>query len=286
VTEKQLLSDELFKQKAVMLPGAVYSRQGVVDNLEKYIKKGGKVYMDQSAEIKIEGAEILPVDFAAWHRDIGAGKRPTVTPTEANYRKQRKMSEAYIKDAINVMKEKVLPAACPKIAINSTLGAWTMMVNGDTKYLFVYNCDEDNPNQFTVTCRDVPDVVYDIEKGKCISQGNKSIKIDVSLPAGGWKVYALSPQKVHSIKIDKANAKNEKLIASATIQTRKGDIFRAAVPVKILLQKDGEKSVELYRSTSEGKLECEIPLGRSAFTPEKITVTELFTGKQASIAVK
>ncbi|OXU15131.1 putative membrane protein [Sedimentisphaera salicampi] len=276
VTEKQLMSKELFKQEAVMLPGAIYSRQGVVDNINKYIEKGGKVYLDQSAEIEIPGAETLPVDFSKWHQDIAEGKRPTQRPTEENYKKQRKLSEEHISNAVDVLEEHVTPQVSPNIEIDSTESAYTLLANGRAKYLFVYNADERNQNTFNVTCRNLPNVVYDIEKSELVSEGQNPISFSLSLPPGGWKVFALCENQIGSLKVQKADIEGDKLNISAEIYSENEGIFDAAVPVKIILYGEENKTHEFYRSTSRGKLNIEMPFGKSIPKPVKVEMIELF----------
>jgi len=286
VTEKQLLSEDLFKQKVVMLPGAIYSRQAVIDNLEKYIEKGGTVYLDESAKINIKGAEILPIDFSVWHNDIAAGKRPTTQPTEANYRKQRQQSEEYIQKAIPVIKEQLTAKLNPDVKINSTDSAYTMLTNGQTKYLFVYNTDEKNANSFEVECKNLPPIAYDIADSKIISKGKSPFRFDVSLPAGGWKVYALSPCTIDSVKINSAVISKNELKLSAVIYSEKNRIFSAAVPLKIVLHGKNGHSYELYRSANKGKIDIQIPLGLSISKLVKVTITEMFSNNKKTISIK
>ena len=285
VTEKQLLSADLFDQKAVMLPGAVYSRQAVIDNLEKYIRKGGYVYLDKSSKISIEGAKVLPIDFSQWHRDVSAGKRPTTHPTEENYQKQRAMSEHYIRQATNVLKQHIAPQLEPKVLIDSTDAAYTMLANGKAKYLSIYNTNENQASNFTVQCRNLPSYIYDIEDSTIAASGYKPAAFDVSLPAGGWKVYALTPYRTGHVSIQKAEINNGQLYLNATLYAECRALFEAAVPVKITLEGNNGKTYTLYRSTDNGNLDITIPFGYSVPAPVRVTVKEMFEGHKSSSAI-
>src|SRR5690606_17542473 len=153
--------------------------------IEKFIEQGGKVFLDQSAKIQIEGAQTLPVDFSQWHQAIQDGKRPIVTPTEPMYRRHRALREGFVNDAIAVM-DPVLAAAQPSVQINSTEAAHTFLQNGDTRYLFVFNTNTDRGQSFRVTLRDLPPVVYDIEASRELRvdvADDGAARVDVDLPA-------------------------------------------------------------------------------------------------------
>jgi len=287
VTEKQLLSDELFKVKAVILPGMLYCREAVVKNLEKYIKQGGKVFVDKSTKVKIEGATVLPLDFSKWHYDIVGGKRPIAPPTEANYRKQRALREAYVDEAIPAIQKRINAVVSPRVTINSPKAAYRMLENGGTTYLFVYNSNVDEGHRFTVWYRDLPGVVYDIAAGKVVpvveAQGRR--RFDVELPAGGWKVLALAPSKLGRVRISRARVLKKRLQLSVMLFDERRRTFSAAVPVKITLAGREGATFTFYRATSEGVLKLEAPIGHSVPMPVSVSVQELFSGRMAEARV-
>ena len=275
VTEKQLLGSDLFKTKAVILPALLYCREGVVKQLEKYVKRGGTVYVDQGGKVKIEGATTLPINLAAWHNDIAAGKRPVAQPTEELYRKHRAMREAYVEEAIGVLRRQVLPGLAPPVTLDSTQGAWTIMENGDAKYLFVYNSNVDKPNSFQVTLRGLPGCIYDLEAGSLVKPvAGAEGTLRVELPAGGWKVFVCCPEPLKAVKVERAKVKAGQLQLRVRVQGESGGTFNAAVPLKITLR-SGLGATVLYRCASHGVLEMTIPLVVQASGLQAVEVESL-----------
>ncbi len=286
VTEKQLASQDLFKKKAVILPGLQYCREGVVKNLEAYIKRGGKVFVDQSTKVNINGAMVLPVDFSKWHFDIVAGKREIRTPTEETYRRSRALQNAHIDAAVPVLREQITTAVDPDVRINSTEGVFTTMVNGDVTYLFVYNSNIDKGNTFTVTCRNFPRFAYDVEtRAPCaLTTKGTTRAFSLSLPAGGWKMIAFAPHKLTGIAVTQAQLKGDALTLRA--HTRAGhNRFRGAVPVQITLR-GAEGETVIYRATSDGVMHITIPIQDSVVRPTTVEVKELFSGQRATVRVR
>lgn len=278
VTEKQLMSDELMKRKVLLLPGLTYCRQGAVDNIEKFIKQGGKVFVDQSAKVKIEGATVLPIDFAEWHRMISAGERPIVSPTEAVYRRHRAMREGLINRAIGAL-DPVLKAANPNVTIDSTEAAHTFLEHGQTKYLFVYNTNTDRGQTLHVTLRDLPSVIIDIETSQQVTATPElkgEVGVDLTLPAGGWKVLALTPAAPQRVTL-RASAQAQALQMSVSVIAGDKPIS-ASVPIEITL-KTARGDVTLWRATSEGTLQLDLPLTPDMLPVSAVRVKELFGGQ-------
>jgi len=287
VTEKQLLSAELLKRKAVVLPGLLYCRQGVVDALEKYIGQGGKVFVDQSARVAIKGATALPVDLSKWHSDIAAGKRPVAQPTEATYRKHRAAREAYVAEAIPVLQKALKDVVRPKVEIDSSAAAWALLENGEGRYLFVYNTDTDKGARLGVSYRELPGTVYDVAAGKevAVAQAEGTRRFTVELPAGGWKLFALLPARVGHVRVSRARLRDGRLRFRATVFDAQRVALRAAVPLEVTLSGPGGGSFVFHGATSQGVLTAGIPIGASMPVPEAVWVKELLSGRSARAAV-
>ena len=288
VTEKQLMSAELFQKKAVILPGLLYCRQGVVDNLEKYIAGGGKVYVDESTKVVIKGAQVLPVDFSKWHFDVASGKRAIKTPTEATYREQRALRESYVSAAIPVLQKQVRDEIGGDVKINDPAGAFRILENGDTKYLFVFNSDTDNGHVFNVSLGGslgALSAVYDVETGQKIKQFSDKLgpRFDVDLSAGGWKVFALAPSSVAGVRIETAKIEGETLKLRARVLADKTPVFRAAVPLKITLR-GAQGDTVIYRATDAGVLDISIPL-QGLSRPRAVEVETMLGAGRAVRAV-
>jgi uncharacterized membrane protein len=288
VTEKQLMSDALMDRKAVLLPGFIYAREAVVRNLERYAAAGGKVFLDQSARVKIEGATVLPVDLGRWHADIAAGKRPIAEPCEANYRKHRAMREAYIDEAARVMREAVTPAVGPRVRLEGAAGAVAWMTNGAARYLYVFNTNTDGPERFTVRCRDVPPVIIDVEAGEAVraveSDGER--RFHVYLPPGGWRVFAMLPAAIRGVRIAARRADGGPVTVSAEIIDEAGERLRAAVPLEITLAAEDGRTLALHAAASEGVVEKVIPVEGAVPPPRTVLVRELLSGREARAEVE
>lgn len=274
VTEKQLMSDMLFDKKAVIIPSALYSRQAVVDNLKKYAETSGKLFVDKSCRVSLPFAEKLPTDFSKWHYDILNGKRPVATPTEENYRKHRAMCEAYVKEAIPVIREKITQKLNPNIKINNDKACYTLMQNGKTIYLFVFNADTDNPNTIAVNVGFKYDCIYDIKSSCKINTSNGCISANYK--AGDWNVFALCSQQINKIAVKSCNHKEAQLCIEAEVLDKQGKIFSGAVPIEIELYNKNGKVTKLYKASSNGQLDTQINVEQM---PVSIKITELFSGK-------
>jgi hypothetical protein len=287
VTEKQLLSKELFTKRAVVLPGMLYCREGVVKNLEAYIKQGGKVFVDQSTKVTIAGATVLPIDFSQWHADVAAGKRPIIQPNEEMYRKHRGMRDAYVNVVIPVLREAITRTTNPAVRIDSSEGVFSVMENGEATYLFVYNSNTDTGRTFTVTCRNYPSVAYDIAARKTVAlkTATDGARFTVALPAGGWKVFAFVSHPLQRVAISEAAAKDKTLTLRVATLAANRQLFRAAVPVKITLRAPQGDTV-LYRATDAGTLALTVPLAEGVVRPRSVVVEELFSGKRATATVQ
>jgi uncharacterized membrane protein len=274
VTEKQLLSGELDRVKAVFLPGLIYCRQDVVDRLEQYIAEGGRIYVDESAKVEINGAERLPIDLAQWHRDIQAGKRPIAQPTEANYRKHRAQREAYVNQAIEVLAPLARETE-PRIRIDSTEAAKTWLRHGRADYLFIFNSNVDQDRRFNVTFREAPGAVYDIAEGRR-APIDQDQDMAVDLPAGGWKVFAILDEPIQSVTIDQVDLSHDGQLAIALSVHSSSGTVDAAVPIRLVIRGSND-TIELFDATAGGKLELHLPLAMGIGDIEGIDVEELFS---------
>jgi hypothetical protein len=278
VTEKQLMSKDVLQKKAVLLPGMLYCRQGIVDNLEAYIRKGGKVFTDQSCKIDIEGAVKLDNDFSKWHYVISAGDRPTTTPTEENYRKQQAMRKSYVEAAIPEIKQKIKSVVNPDIVIENTKACYTLMQNGNAKYLFVYNSDTDNSNKIEVKLKKQGKYVYDIKSNSMNTAGPDGLlNMKLRLKAGDWKVLLLTEQKMAKVKLDKCDLSGNTVKLKATAQDDKGATFSAAVPVEISFNNSKAQTYTVYRATSQGSLETSVEIPQWFGKPTSISIKEMMT---------
>lgn len=288
VTEKQLMSDRLFERKVVLVPSLQYCRQAVVDNLEEFIRRGGKVFIDTATAVEIEGAEVLPFDFSQWHQHVAAGKRPTIEPCELNYRKQRGDREALIDQAIPILREHVTPHSGAKVKIDHPEAAHRMLVNGETTYLFVYNSDVDTGYNFNVSYHDLPGVIYDIAAGEEVEakEEEEGVKqFQVGLQPGGWKVFALTPEPVKNILASPFAVEASRVRGEVRVLNKAGATFSGAVPLEIVIN-PGSDAQSVFRATSAGVANLDFPLPDPDMQVRAFQVRELMTGKTVSVAVQ
>lgn len=288
VTEKQLMSDELFEREAVFLPALPYAREGMMENLATFIERGGTVYQDESAVVKVPGATILPVNFAAWHEDISAGKRPTAYPTEKNYRAQRAMVEAHLEEIIPVIQQKVPEVARQEVSLSNTKSAHSWLEHGEARYLFLYNTDYDQPNELTVSLKGEPAAIYPIGQLGSLKtvKATDSVSWQLRLPAGGWMAYAMTPAAVDKLTVNTAAVEGTDLKIMAKVLDADDKPINAAVPLacKIML-KDGS-SRELALATRHGILDVSLPIEELPSAPVAVHLTERFTGSSAQQSVQ
>lgn len=282
VTEKQLMSDELLSRKAVVLPSLQYCRQGVIDNLQRYIKQGGKVYVDESTAVEIPGAEVLPVDFAKWHHDIANGKRPVAQPTEATYRRHKAMREGYVNEAIGVFQDKIGKHVDSPVSLDDPQGAYSILYNGSTRYVFVYNTDVDRARLFNVTLNEPAGAVYNLRAGhrEFTPATDGKIRVQTTLPAGGWNVYVCADNVLDELDVVR-NGTTLRIQALTDDKTP----FDAAVPLRITLQGSNGETFSYTTATDRGTTEVDIPVEELSFTPERIMIQELLSGHNVQLAM-
>ncbi len=280
VTEKQLMSDDLFSKKAVIVPGALYCRQGVVDNLNKYAKQKGSLFKDKSCAIDFKNAKVLDVDFSKWHQDISAGKRPIIKPTEETYRKHRAMREAYVTRAIPEIRSEITNLVRPNIVIENDMACYTLMSNGDTTYLFVYNCDVDNKNTIDIGVGDEFKYAYDIKASGRIDLTKTGGNLQFNFEPGGWKILAMTNQIIKTVIIESCHVADNIVSCRSLIEDSSGNIFSGAVSVRIDLTDDSGKVYSVYRASANGIIDTRIEIPNWFGQPRSIAVTELFSNNK------
>ncbi len=289
ITEKQLMGDELFKRKAVVLPSLMYCRQEVLDNLVKFIAGGGVVYTDESSAVKIPGATVLPCRFDGWFNDVREGKR--LTGRAVNNTSSDDVSNARrenrIRDLIPILEKEVAAKVPSDISVKHNEsdfwdGFATAMTNGDARYIFVYNNDVKSGRVMDVGLKFDPGTLYDLLAGVEVATTEKGgvRSFRSQLPAGGWKIYVAAPKPLGSITVENCTVKDGKLVAKVSLKDSADALFKAAVPVAVTVT-GAERTQTLYRTTDAGVAQIEIPLGDYFGKITKVGFKELLTGKSA-----
>lgn len=281
VTEKQLLSPDLFRQKAVIIPGLQYCREKVVKNLEEYAARGGLLFTDESAAVRIRGAKTLPVDFSKWHRDIVAGKRKWSQPCTVNFWANYDLREKYVAEAIAVIRREITPQIKSEIEIDDTWGASSVLVNGDTRYLFIYNGDIRKPHTLQVTVRWPAGHAYDVLGGGGFAF-NPDRALKAELPPGGWKLYAVSPDRITGLRAV-AKQEDRRMRVTGNVCATDQRVWRGAAPVRIsLLLADGRR-IDRYSSSDDGLIRDEFSLDPGWPAVHRLILEELFSGKRTEV---
>lgn len=286
ITSRQLMSEELFTRKAVFLPRLWFAEQEWLDRLQKYISGGGKVFVDQSCKVDIPGSVKLPVDIDAYRRDVVAGKRKL--KNYAGFRASWDNRERHVATAMSVFRDQIGPVVPEPVTTDSDRCCFSLMEQGDAKYLFIYNQDKYAPHQFRVKVNLPAGVVYDLGvdraadpiPGKLLSAKNT---IDTGeMPAGGWKVYVLAPQVLKAVEAT-AKMNGDILAAEVTATGADGNVLNAAVPLRLeVTLKDGSHYI-FFRTTQNGKASIAIPFHDRAKDVVGVTLTDLMSGQQATI---
>lgn len=286
ITEQQLMGDELFRRKAVVLPSLQYCRQEVVDNLKKFIAQGGLVFTDESSPVKIEGSTVLPCRFDGWYGDVNAGKRlgnrplnNTSSDDVSNARRENR-----IRDLIPVIEKEIAAKVPSDITVkHNEADFWdgfaTSMTNGDARYIFVYNNDLKFGRLMDAQLKFNPGALYDLLDAKPVAVGESKgvFAFKSQLEAGGWKIYVAAPKPFGSLSVDTCSVKGGKLVAKVSLKDSEGGAFKAAVPVAITIN-GADRTHTLYRSTSAGEGAFEVPLEDYFGKITGVEFRELLTG--------
>jgi uncharacterized membrane protein len=280
ITSRQLESEELFTKKAVVLPRLLYAEQHWLDRLQEFMKRGGKVYVDESCKVPIPGAIKLPVDLDAYRKDVVAGKRSY--KNYETYVASVKNREALTEAIIPTLKEQITDVIPQPVTTNSDKCVYTIMEQGDARYLFVYNQDLQAPHAFTVRVNEPAAAIYDlgVERSGAVDSARrlKGQSIDTGLlPAGGWKIYLLAPQPVKRLQANAA-VQGDALATDVRVLDSRGQTVRAAIPIRITLQRTDGDPLVFHRTTVDGEARFTIPLQQYAAAMTTVEITELVGG--------
>lgn len=279
VTEVQLMSKDLFRKKAVFLPGVAYMREAVYKNLLEFIKQGGLVFTDKSTLVKIPGAIQLPCSLDAWHKAVNEGKRADIA-TEQSYYDQWNLRERMTDEVLPIVEEYIAKKIPAEFSGNSKDCVTSLMLNGDAKYLFVYNISRTQPGSYVVRIRNEYPAIYDINAGKRVRarKAGEAWELPVSLDAGGWKVFLLAGGKISSLAVRNLKLEGNVLRAEVEVLGEDGNLFKAALPLEISLKYRGGKNRTVYRATNEGRFALNLPAMPEPEKLDAVIVKELVSG--------
>lgn len=292
VTERQLMSPELFHRKAVVLGSLQYCRREVVDNLEKFIRQGGRVFLDQTAAVKIKGATVLPCKLNSWYEFVAGGGRLMDDHNADTYDQiMAAKREGFLRDVLPVFEKEITEPLDPEVRVDLAsrhklwFGLSSVMKNGEARYLFVLNYDIKYGRVFDVSIKTNPGVVYDLQKQAAVDlkEDKGRFTFKSQLPAGGWRIYVLAPRKLAGLKVSDCKVAGNALKLRVDLEGEGGS-FKAAVPVAITLTANNREAT-VYRSTDAGTGDFTIALGDYLKGVKKVTVKELLTNKEQAVTL-
>lgn len=164
---------------------------------------------------------------------------------------------------------------------------------GSGRMLFLINYDWRRGQRVEVSLLEPPAVLYDLIEGSHLRIQSKGehLQWEASLPPGGWRVYAILPEKPTRIRLDVVyNAKNHTISLSAQLLGRK-KVLPLPLPVSVeLLGPDGE-ILPYTRPESfnpAGRFDTVIQLSNLMDKQGKYTIRlrELVTGLRANERLK
>ena len=311
LTEGGLLAGEGAKSKVILAIGLNRIRPEVKAALEAYIAAGGVVLTDPNTKAEIAGAKPLDVTFP----DLYQYSADILKKAE----EQKADATLELRDAV-IQAKLLYPLLAPlraelkrHIERDYTASDPDIVVCdqrcGAANYIFVVN-DTQRTDLFRglkwelaaartrVTLREGSYAVYEAVRGERVypMRGKGHPSLDLILPAGDLRIYALLPEAIEGVRITHASFASRGLYVGAVVHGETGSSFLglklptgaahpidAAIPIEITARDPaGRERLRVYRvHTPDGYSET-LPLA-SFEQPGKWTlvVRELLSGRSA-----
>ncbi len=277
VVEEDLINGLAKEHKVIIAPQLTYARPQIKAALEKFVRDGGTLLMDQTATLEIPGATKLPFSFVDWGAQATAG-----SPGFENLT-QGQIFDKYIVPNLPAFKEAIAGKVTPLVhAADPWLLASQQLAQGG-QYVWLVNMKHSTRDTFlplstSVTLPKAP-AIYDVFARKLIP----SETIELNLAGGDAAVYAIMPSKVETVKIEAQPAVGTvKLLASVSGAAGPVD---AIIPLSFELRDpSGNLVKKFYRATSHGRFEEVLSLGNAPAAGEySIHIQELLSNQQATV---
>lgn len=292
ISEDDVLAGKLKHYQALVLLDHKYARQGLVDRLKEYAAAGGVVLADQGTLIKPEQAKALPFDSSQFPSAVNLGLRAARTAgerLEIVFDRTTGIEREWALLAQPVLRQE-LPAAAQVVTSDNRQLIARTGASGDTDYLYVLNADVKGEQRGLVSAKTRGRYAYDLCAGDTAAYAvlEGTLKVNAIVPAGDWRVYAITPAPVEAVTVSAASAAGEVRVQVA-VAGAGGQVISGAFPLQMTVT-DPRGTVLPYGGyfgTEAGKL-------AHAFRPAvndpagvwKITVTNLMTGHTAETEVK
>jgi len=260
VDEESILAGDLESYKAIMLADAQVLPQSVAKGLEAFVKRGGKVFLDDRCQVDIPGATKLPAHFDAHPGDAA--------PEQAA-------------DAAKRVGAALADAVPPIVACDNSNVAVRELDAGGVRCLFFVNMDVDQAQTAKVRWP-ANTTAHDVLASKPLQSGT------VSLLPGGGAIVALLPKPIAAVSVDAPAQCTQTEEATIAVRIAVADNIPATgvAPVQVtFLDPAGQVRREYggSRVARDGVLDLRPSFALGDAPGEwTVLVRELFSGRSAS----
>ncbi len=177
VMEDEIAEGGLDGLKVLIIPAARFLSKSAHSAIQQAVAAGLRVYTAGDC-VGIARAQDVKYDVTYWHRRIQAGYRQT------------KYLNAQYADAEKELLPLVRGAAQPPVTVSSRMGISKLYDVGDELLLMIANWDLDAPTEATITSAGSHEVT-DMLSGDNLGRLGGPARLEVTVPAGGWRVLKL-----------------------------------------------------------------------------------------------
>ncbi|MBF0244115.1 MAG: hypothetical protein HQL31_02420 [Planctomycetes bacterium] len=206
ITEDEVLAGKLDAYEALVLLDHRYSPRGVVDRIDAYAASGKPVYADRSTLIRPVEAIDLPFDSSQVVKMVNLGLRATRKTglhTDIVYRRMVGLEDEWafltrrFLDERMDKKQRILSSDNQNVIVR--IGR-----SGEVDYVFVLSTDVMGIQEAEITAQVRGNTAYDMLScdTEAITLQNDRLESRVSLPAGGMRVFMITPQPVSELKME------------------------------------------------------------------------------------
>lgn len=280
ITETDLAHNRTPSCRILIVPGIQYLSDKTQKLLDAFIKKGGRIWYDQSSSVAIAGATMLPFAYrnawALWEEH----HKTWATSDAAIFREITDGVADVFAKAIDW--QPVVTSSDPMVVVSE-------MPAGGGRYHWVVNMTHRTRRDLQSTSFELSlsatGALYEVFNKRPVANGHQSLWLE----RGDALLYAELPTPIQSVHIHSLTWDEGQVGIRASVEGPHGPV-PAWIPLEIrLYDSSGRLVLELYRMARNGVLEMDIPLGRLVKDGEWLVhVTEHINGKSTRrhLAVK
>lgn len=309
VSEYRIMQGKDLPWKVLVIAYVEHLQKDTRKALEKFIARGGTVYIGSNSTLEMPGVKKLPfafdVKFNTWW--------PEDRKEEWNQRRVRAYTITNSLEKAREMRSLLAPFcdAAP-VQVDDPEVVWNMREAGEAKYFFFVNDHQINPMSaelrkertkhphFYISPAEFPAVetsvrlmgagtlypLLDPANTALRQMTPKGLTMKLSLKGGEGKVFVMLPEPVGKVEFTAEPTRTPQGVeVKARVLGNKAAI-RASLPIRVDLQSGGISQIA-YTTTREGLVEWTVPfLKDMPAGPMKVTVTELASGKSANQEIR